>query len=238
MRGEDASRVRLANGLKSRLARLGLRAGEPEPGRTSVWVNSICILFLLIGVAGSKPAKISIPRLPPIEAASAAIVVPLPPQPPPPAEQVHQDNAKNEARAAPQVVVVAPPSPKINFSVPTIGNLVAPNAIAHEAPLKPLSPAAPSQLKALPLNSTGGGGERPQPPYPKIALEQGQQGKVVLMMNVDASGIITTIAVKESSGYPVLDRSALDFVKRHWVITPASGERLFEATINYRIQRS
>ena len=51
------------------------------PNRKLAWVNSICILFLLIGMAGSRPASIRIKPLPPIEEVNAAIVEPLPPPP-------------------------------------------------------------------------------------------------------------------------------------------------------------
>src|SRR5437899_8953823 len=80
------------------------------------------------------------------------------------------------------------------------------------------------------------GGELAQPPYPKIALAQGQQGAVVLRMTVDDAGMITAIDVDQSSGFPVLDRSALDFVRRHWLVPPGKGSRLYEVTINYKLQ--
>ena len=85
------------------------------------------------------------------------------------------------------------------------------------------------------LNTTGSGGERPQPPYPKIALEQAQQGSVTLRMTVDEAGQIETIEVAQSSGFPVLDRSALDFVKRHWTVPSGKGARIYEATITYKL---
>ncbi len=70
-----------------------------------------------------------------------------------------------------------------------------------------------------------------------MALEQGQQGAVTLSMTVDDAGLITTIEVKQSSGSSVLDRSALDFVKRHWIVPPGQGVRTYEATINYKLKR-
>ncbi|MGZ4963980.1 MAG: energy transducer TonB family protein [Limisphaerales bacterium] len=42
--------------------------------------------------------------------------------------------------------------------------------------------------------------------------------------------------VKESSGFPMLDRTALEFVRKHWKIPPGNGVRLFQATITYRLQ--
>jgi protein TonB len=201
-------------------------------------VNSVCILFLLIGVAGSNPAAVRIKPLPPIEEASAVIVEPLPP-PQTVQDQPAQDQSDEEKSDAPQVVVVTPDAPSINFAVPTIGNLLVPNAIAKAPPLAPLKTVAvaPKKPLLLSLNSTGGGGERPQPPYPRIALEQAEQGSVTLRMTVTPEGRIQTIEVAQSSGFPILDRSALEFVKRRWTVPSGEGTRIYEATISYRIQQ-
>jgi protein TonB len=122
--------------------------------------------------------------------------------------------------------------------VPTIGNLLVPNAVAAAPPLRPLNPVASLRNVPTVLDTTGNGGERPQPPYPKIALESGQQGSVLLQMTVDDSGLIQDIEIKQSSGSGILDRSALDFVKRHWIVPPGKGSRLYEATIIYQLKRN
>jgi protein TonB len=159
---------------------------------------------------------------------------PLPPPPPTTTEERQQEPSENEKPDTPQVVVVTPDAPNINFAVPTIGNLVVPSSIASPPPLNPMR--APAPLKQLPtaLNTTGSGGERPQPPYPKIASEQGQQGSVILRLSADEAGNITSVEVKQSSGYPILDRSAVDFVRRHWTVP--RGVRLAEVPINYRLK--
>jgi TonB family protein len=54
-------------------------------------------------------------------------------------------------------------------------------------------------------------------------------------LTVDDAGTITEISVKESSGYPVLDRSTVEFLKRHWLVPPAHGSHQFETTITYKI---
>ena len=38
------------------------------------------------------------------------------------------------------------------------------------------------------LSNTGAGGERPEPPYPPIALETGEQGTVILLLSGDDGG--------------------------------------------------
>ena len=96
----------------------------------------------------------------------------------------------------------------------------------------------PLRSQPTTLESTGKGGERPAPLYPEIARQEGQQGLVVLAITVNDSGIITDVQVKESSGYPLLDRAAKDWVKRHWIIPPAGGTRNYEAPINFRLTKA
>jgi protein TonB len=191
---------------------------------------------MLIGVLGSKPAPIKIKPLPPLEAV-AAIVEPLPAPPPVVSESREQEQNEQEKPDAAQVVIVTPESPSINFAVPTIGNLLVAAPLAKAPPLRPMQAPVALKQQPLTLNTTGVGGERPQPPYPKIALEQREQGTVVLLLNVDATGAITSVEVKTSSGFPILDRGALEFVKRHWTVPSGAGTRVFEATINYQLQK-
>lgn len=58
------------------------------------------------------------------------------------------------------------------------------------------------------------------PEYPWTARLQGHQGRVVLSVWVDADGGADGLAVLKSSGYPSLDRAALEAVGR-WRFRPA-----------------
>jgi TonB family protein len=233
----DANRTLTRYELTSPLARHGLAAAlPPDRDRRLAWVNSICILFLLTGVIGYKRGTASIKPLTPIDDAVPAVVEPLPPPPPATAEQPREEPPDQDKPEVPQVVAVTLDAPAINFSVPTIGNLLVANALAQAPPVSPLKPVAPLRSAPRTINSTGGGGDRPQPPYPKIALEQGQQGSVTLSLKADDAGAITDIEVAESSGFPLLDRSALEFVKHHWVVPPGEGARNYHATIHYRLK--
>jgi protein TonB len=60
----------------------------------------------------------------------------------------------------------------------------------------------------------------PKPPYPRIARRRGYEGVVVLKVEILPDGGVGEILVKKSSGYPVLDRSALKTV-RQWRFVPA-----------------
>jgi TonB family protein len=213
--------------LKDELARFCLPAANRDPNRKLAWTNSICILFLLIGLVGAKRAPGFVEPPPRAQEIVPTIIEPMPASKT--MENQKPETSDEDKTVAPPVVAVTLNTPAVNFSVPTIGNLVVPNALA-QAP-----PAAILKAAILRINSTGSGGERPQPPYPKIALEEAEQGSVKLSMTVDESGVITDIQVKESSGYPILDRSAVEFVKRHWSIPPVSGTRFFETTIIYKL---
>jgi protein TonB len=215
--------------LRDDLARLCLPAAQVDPDRQLAWVNSICLLFLLIGILGARRSVIDIPPLPALQQIIPVIVEPdtLPPQP------AEQKRTADEVRTdAPPVAVVLPTLPNINFSVPTIGTLVAAASMAAAPPLEPLLAAA----RINSVGSTGAGGDRPQPPYPAIALEEAEQGAVTLSLAGDAAGNVLSADVKQSSGYPVLDRSTVDFVKRHWHLPAGAGNQFFETKITYQLQ--
>jgi len=210
--------------LKDELARLCLSARRREPDRKLAWVNSICILFLLIGTLGARQGVIAIKPVPPIRQEIPVVVVPtaLPPQSvAPKAEQPQPANQ-------PRVLVALPDAPNVNFGIPTAGSLVVPAALAAPAQ------AAPAPIRSL--SDTGAGGERPEPPYPPIALQTGEQGTVVLLLTGDSDGNVISVEVKGSSGFPVLDHAAVDFIKRHWRLPTGSGARLFQTSITYKLQ--
>lgn len=221
----DANRTEPRYELKDELARLCLPSSSCDLNLKLAWVNSVCILFLLVGIAGARRGVIAIKPVPPIRVEVPVVVLPavLPPQAVAPKPE--QAEPKNQ----PQVLVVLPTAPNINFGVPTVGKLVADVALA----------AAP-QPQAIPLhigsvNTTGAGGERPEPPYPKIAMESGQQGNVVLSLTGDDAGNVVSADVKTSSGFPVLDRATADFIKRHWRLPTDGSTRLFETSVTYKL---
>jgi protein TonB len=220
--------------LESELFRASLCATERDDHRQLAWINAICIMFFLVGSVGSTPISVEVRPLPPQEEASGAIVEPLPPQTQ--TEPQKEDQDREETSDSPQVVVVTPEAPNINFAVPTIGNLLVAAAVANAPPLAPLKTVAPLRGQPVQIETTGNGGERPQPPYPKEAIEQGQQGSVTLKLTVNDAGLIDAIQIVQSSGFPLLDRGAMQFVKRRWMVPPGKGGRTYEATIIYKLQ--
>jgi protein TonB len=234
MSNTDANRIP-SYALKSELARPCLPAASRDPNRKLAWMNSICILFLLIGIVGATSPIVSVKPVPPIQEITPVILENAPPPQTVTANQNENPNPQPTPEV-PNVVVVVPNAPNINFSVPTIGNLLAPSAFAKAPPLNPLQPVAPvNQLSQI--SNTGSSGSRPQPPYPKLALEQGEQGTLVLQLTADSAGNVASIQIKSSSGFPILDRATEDFIKRHWVLPAgASPNQIFETRITYKLQ--
>lgn len=132
----------------------------------------------------------------------------------------------------------------------TVAEETVAEATGEVAPLAPRPPAKPereapaSQMAALSPASTGAGvapspvtGEpvtipasfgaaglnNPTPDYPPAARRRGWEGRVVLHALVSAEGRPIRISVAESSGREILDREAVETVRR-WRFIP--GERL------------
>jgi protein TonB len=231
--------------LKSELARVCLPAthAQAHAQRRLAWANSVCLMFLIIGVAGLRTRPPSPIKVKPLEEPIPAIIEPLPPPPANPQEQKEEDqNTRDTASEAPRVVVVTPETPAIHFAVPTIGTVIVPTALAEAPPLEPMrapvqQAAAASKPKPKPLGNTGEGGDRPKPrQYPKMAEELGQQGAVTLLLTGDDAGTITSVQILHSSGWPILDQSAREWVQRHWIL-PAGAGHLFQATIDYKLEQ-
>ncbi|MGA9453670.1 MAG: TonB family protein [Verrucomicrobiia bacterium] len=226
MNNTDANRTLPGYELKDELARLCLSTARREPERKLAWMNSICILFLLIGIVGARRGIIAIKPVPSIREEVPVVVQPtvLPPQ------AIAQKPEQAEQNNQPRVLVALPNAPNINFGVPTVGTLVVPAALASAPP----PPPAPLHIGSL--FNTGAGGERPEPPYPPIALQTGEQGTISLLLTGDDAGNVISVDVKESSGFPVLDHATVDFIKRHWRLPTESATRLFQTSITYKLQ--
>lgn len=115
---------------------------------------------------------------------------------------------------------------------------VAPQIIA--APMEAPSPVvvaqpspAPAPLGPVDAGPAGGGSggltqpifnadylDNPAPVYPGSARRQGEQGRVMLRVLVNVAGTADEVQVRTSSGFPRLDESARDTVRR-WRFVPA-----------------
>jgi protein TonB len=76
----------------------------------------------------------------------------------------------------------------------------------------------------------------PPPVYPRVARRRNYQGTVLLDVRVTAEGTVAEVKVARSSGYSVLDGSALSTV-RTWRFEPARrGPRPFETWVQVPVR--
>ena len=74
------------------------------------------------------------------------------------------------------------------------------------------------------------------PPFPRFAREQGWEGTVILRLVIDRDGHVSSAEPRESSGYPLLDESAVQSVQQ-WTFLPAkNGEFPITAIVDLPIR--
>lgn len=76
-------------------------------------------------------------------------------------------------------------------------------------------------MAASPATVRGGGLANAAPRYPYLARRQGQEGRVIVRVQVSAAGNAATVSVRRSSGYRLLDEAAVKAVKS-WRFAPAN----------------
>jgi protein TonB len=74
----------------------------------------------------------------------------------------------------------------------------------------------PVLVKATPLYQSN-----PKPVYPPLARRRGQQGTVMLQVMVSENGRVEQVTLQRSSGFALLDKAALDTVKK-WQFFPGT----------------
>ncbi len=70
----------------------------------------------------------------------------------------------------------------------------------------------------------------PRPSYPRFAREQGWEGTAMLRVAVEANGSVSKATIQKSSGFSILDESALQAVKQ-WGFAPAKNGEFSVAAI-------
>lgn len=212
--------------LSSDLARLCLPSEYRDSNRVLAWVNSICFLFLLIGLVGLKAPKVV--QRPLSEPQEIVPVVFTPPEEQPKVQpEVKQDEPEPQDKPldTPQVamVVAAADPSQVAFAVPVEGAVaIAPARFATAPP--PINTAPPKPTKFDP--NASGEGAFPPPAYPGIAIRNRYQGTPTIEILVDPSGAVTSAKVVKSSGYPVLDEAAMQVVKNRWRFNPGAARDL------------
>ena len=97
---------------------------------------------------------------------------------------------------------------------------------ASTAPPPPVAPAplVPPDFKADYLLN-------PAPAYPSLSRRLGEEGRVVLRVYVETSGLPSTVEVRTSSGSERLDQAAMEAVRRWKFVAAKQGERAVPAHV-------
>lgn len=117
------------------------------------------------------------------------------------------------------------PAPAVNFVVPP----QPPAPAVVEMPAAPAAPPAPPMVTAARFDADYL--SNPKPVYPPASRRLGEEGKVVLRVQVSPEGLPLMVEVKHSCGFPRLDESARMAVER-WRFVPARrGSEAIEAWV-------
>jgi periplasmic protein TonB len=168
---------------------------------------------LMVGiVTAAKPAVPEPPQaVQPVPAKPKAAPVKPKPQPQP---KRTSEPAKREA------VIAASGTGPSSFSAPPADPPAPETAPAAQATRAESAPISPPHLNANYLDN-------PAPAYPAQSRSEGEQGKVLLRVLVNAHGGAEQVDIRRSSGYSRLDEAARIAV-RQWKFVPAqqSGQPL------------
>ncbi len=129
-----------------------------------------------------------------------------------------------------EVIVPIKPTPLADKDLPKLRDAVT-------VP-EPVFKIAQDDTKTIPASNTGTptqmqppvpdtsvasiSGTHSIPDYPALARRLGEQGNVRLSLTISATGDVTGANVVQSSGFPDLDQTAVDWVMAHWKYAPAT----------------
>ena len=218
---------------------------------SSTWLRNALLLSLLmhavvlVSVRGLHRDALSpetlitveLDRPPPQAITPPPKVVPMVPRPltpPPPVVPTPVMTAPPEAAPRPEQPVIqrppeqAPPPP------------IAP---APPAPAPAPTPPPVAAESAVDQNELRRGYIRgvstavaKQKRYPRIAMQRGWQGEVMLRVVVDSNGNLVDVAVQQGSGYEALDREAIEMVRRAAPFPLTAGMKREELAISLPVQ--
>nr|WP_192814299.1 energy transducer TonB [Xanthomonas translucens] len=129
---------------------------------------------------------------------------PPPPKPKPKPPETPPPPVKNLAPPKPTPLPPPPQAPVIDVPTPRDTDIATP-------PSPPAPPAAATDIGA----SVDISSKNMNPPkYPPSAFRSGAEGEVILIIDVDANGNVTNVAVEKSSRNRDLDRAAMEAARK------------------------
>jgi len=228
-----------------------LQLAGARPDRTA-WVGLALVLLLhLAAIAlllSYAPAREVLKAIAPVIVELIKPAVPVAPLPAPKVEPRVDVEVKPRPVTKPAAQPQPQPQPQIT-AVPTQSSPVmevpaAPDPKpAAEVAVRPPSPPAPAPappaappvaaapVAIVPPSFNADYLDNPAPVYPALAKRMGEEGRVFLRVQVEASGLPSKVEVRTSSGSERLDQAALEAVKR-WKFVPAKqGDKPVPASV-------
>ena len=163
--------------------------------------------LLLLGVGLLLTERATPPV--PIEPAVMLVFAPrsAPPQPEPATDQL-------------EAVLHALPPPIITQTATATPRIAKPQP-ARETPVQQTTGAAP--VVATAAQPVAGMASDLPPVYPEAARRRGQQGRVIVRVEVSADGRPLSVNIEQGSGYASLDEAAENAVQK-WRFVPATHD--------------
>lgn len=217
-----------------------------EPALTTIEGDSMEVALVESAPVAEPPA----PEPPPTPPAPEVVPAPIPEpiRPPPVPEKVPEMTIPEPPPPLPTPAPPPPPAPTPPPPKPAVRTPPAPRP-SNPAPKSTASRAAATTTAApgtgMPGSAMATGRTasvagrvsyiaRPAPVYPPESRSAGEQGVVMLRLIVDGNGRPTSVTVARSSGFPRLDRAAVEAGWRCRVRDAAPGARL-EAPVRFSL---
>lgn len=219
---------------------------------TQSFSTAVLLLFLGAGIYGivhtpDNRVIVKKPELGPtkMELVKVDLKEPEPPPPPPPEPLpdtqeppptpdtvvIPDKTPPPPSLQLPAPVKVAAPSPSTAFALPVVG---ATKTVADPAQASGAAPRGQPKPKVFMPNYGSGPGKQPPPIYPRQALLEHQQGRVWISFVTGPDGKVTRASVRKSSGFPILDSTALTWLKKLILPDLPAGEA-YEAPIDFEL---
>lgn len=225
---KESSRIWLASSLT-----LGIHAGvagllvwHGAQATTAMLPAPAEVIAVSFTAPAAEPATPAAPPTPREETPQEETPPPTPIQPPAPVETPQPEikpkpvvKPKPVAQHAPKKMVKHHPSPAqpVTQTAPTAPTVQPATQTASPKPAPVLRRAGANEH--FPARYRG----QPQAPnYPPLAVRRQMEGTTLLEVVMDDHGNVIALSVKQSTGYDILDRAAMDAV-RQWKFVPPSG---------------
>lgn len=176
------------------------------------WSTALALHLLALMLLLIPAAYVAAPL--PRERTVIHMITPPAAQPEPPPLMPQEPVPVRAPTTAPRVAPLPAPTATADdvLAVPPL-----PASEVHAPSLAPVEPAPPASGDGVQLQYRSA----PPPSYPIAALRAGEQGTVLLRVQVDAEGRPSSVSVERSSGSRSLDAAARQQVLRRWQFVPA-----------------